>query len=57
VRQGFPNSHHLIIDGASHDDDLFLSSPLILETMLAFLRGESGLRERIVLKPLRFKRP
>lgn len=57
VRQGFPNSHHLVIDGASHDDDLFLSSPLILETMLAFLRGESGLRERIVLKPLRFKRP
>ena len=57
VRQGFPNSHHLIIDGASHDDDLFVSSPLILETMLAFLRSEPGLRERIVLEPLRFKRP
>ena len=57
VRQGFPNSHHLIIDGGSHDDDLFLSSPVILETMLAFLRGESVLPERVVLPPIRFKRP
>jgi pimeloyl-ACP methyl ester carboxylesterase len=57
VRQGFPNSHHLVIDGGSHDDDLFLSSPVILETMLAFLRGESGLPERITLPPIRFKRP
>ncbi len=57
VRRGFPNSHHLIIEGGSHDDDLFLSSPLILETMLAFLRGESALPERVVLPPLRFERP
>ncbi len=57
VRQGFPNSHHLIIEGGAHDDDLFLASPVILETMLAFLRGDSGLVERITLPPLRFKRP
>lgn len=57
VRQGFPNSHHLIIDGGSHDDDLVFSSPVILETMLAFLRGESGLPERVTLPPIRFKRP
>ena len=57
VRQGFPNSHHLIIDGGAHDDDLILSSPVILETMLAFLRGESRLPERVVLPPIKFKRP
>jgi pimeloyl-ACP methyl ester carboxylesterase len=57
VRRGFANSHHLVIDGGSHDDDLFLSSPVIQETMLAFLRGESGLPERITLPPIRFRRP
>lgn len=57
VRQGFPNSHHLVIAGGSHDDDLFLSSPPILETMLAFLSGATELAERITLPQLRFKRP
>jgi pimeloyl-ACP methyl ester carboxylesterase len=57
VRRWFPNSHHLIIDGGSHDDDLILSSPVILETMLAFLRGESGLPERVALPPIRFRLP
>jgi pimeloyl-ACP methyl ester carboxylesterase len=57
VREGFPNNHHLIIDGGSHDDDLFLASPVIVETMLAFLRGESVLPERVALPPIRFKRP
>jgi pimeloyl-ACP methyl ester carboxylesterase len=57
VRRGLPNSHHLIIEGGSHDDDLFLASPLILETMIAFLRGESELAERVSLPPLKFKRP
>jgi pimeloyl-ACP methyl ester carboxylesterase len=57
VRQGFPNSHHLVIDGGSHDDDLILSTPVILETMLAFLRGKTDMPTRVVLPPLRFKRP
>lgn len=58
VRQGFPNSHHLVIDGASHDDDLFISSPVIVEAMVAFLRGgETGwLPTDVALKPIRFKR-
>jgi len=38
VRRGFPNSAHLIVEGASHGDDLFLSSPAILESVLAFAR-------------------
>ncbi|HUO84493.1 MAG TPA: alpha/beta hydrolase [Thermoanaerobaculia bacterium] len=56
VLPGFPNGHHLVIEGGSHDDDLFLSSPEIAETIAAFLRGEQP-RERIVLDPLRFKLP
>jgi pimeloyl-ACP methyl ester carboxylesterase len=38
VRGGFRNSAHLIVEGASHGDDLFLSSPAILESVLAFAR-------------------
>ena len=57
VRAGFPSSHHLIIDGGSHDDDLLLSSPEILATMRAFLRGDSGLTERVRLPPIRLRRP
>jgi hypothetical protein len=57
MRKGLPNSHHLIIDGASHDDDLFLSTPVIRRTMLAFLRRESALPSRVALDPLKFKRP
>ncbi|NNG17480.1 MAG: alpha/beta fold hydrolase [Gemmatimonadales bacterium] len=40
VAAGFPNGRHLVIQGAAHSDPLFLSSPTILETMLAFARGE-----------------
>jgi hypothetical protein len=45
-----------VIEGGSHDDDLFLSSPEIAETMLGFLRGEEP-KSRIVLAPLRFDLP
>ncbi len=40
VRKGFRNSSHLIVEGASHDDDLFFSTTVIKESMLAFMRGE-----------------
>jgi tetratricopeptide (TPR) repeat protein len=40
VAAGFSNGRHLVIQGAAHSDPLFLSSPAILETMLAFARGE-----------------
>jgi pimeloyl-ACP methyl ester carboxylesterase len=38
VRSGFPNAAHLILEGASHGDDLFISSPAILEAVLSFAR-------------------
>ncbi|HUQ20385.1 MAG TPA: alpha/beta fold hydrolase [Gemmatimonadaceae bacterium] len=38
-----PNAMHLILDGASHGDDLFLSSPEVVPTIVKFLSGTSGL--------------
>jgi pimeloyl-ACP methyl ester carboxylesterase len=59
VRKGFRNSTHLIIDGASHDDDLFLSTPKIMETMLAFMRGEklSGELKYTATPTFAFRKP
>lgn len=56
VLPGFPNGRHLVIEGGSHDDDLFLSSPEIAESMMAFLRGGEP-KTRVVLEPIRFKLP
>lgn len=56
VLPGFPRGHHLVIEGGSHDDDLFLSSPKIADAMIGFLRGEEP-PPRIVLEPLRFELP
>ncbi len=41
VAAGFARYHHLVIERATHSDPLFLSSPAILETMIAFLKGEA----------------
>ena len=54
VRRGFPNSEHLIIEGAVHSDPLFLSSPQIKEVMLEFMKGQKISTTRIVLPPLKF---
>ena len=56
VLPGFPNGRHLVIEGGSHDDDLFLSSPEIADAMIAFLRGGEP-AELVVLEPLRFRLP
>ncbi len=56
IRRGFPNSRHLVIEGGSHDDDLLLAAPEILEGMVAFLRGGEP-PERVELAPLRFRLP
>ena len=54
ILKGFPNGKHLVIDGAGHSDPLFLSSPRILEVMLAFLKGEAVEDETIKLPPVEF---
>jgi pimeloyl-ACP methyl ester carboxylesterase len=56
VAAGFPNGVHMVIEGAGHDDDLFLSSPEILAAMRAFLGG-GPVPGRVVLPPLEFATP
>ena len=54
VRKGFPNSEHLIIEGAVHSDPLFLSSPKIKDVMLEFMKGQKPSTTKITLTPLKF---
>jgi pimeloyl-ACP methyl ester carboxylesterase len=54
VRTGFQISTHLIIDGATHSDPLFLSSPKIKDVMLEFMKGEKVSTTNIKLEPLKF---
>jgi hypothetical protein len=54
IMRGFPNGVHLIINGATHSDPLFLSSPKIKVVMLEFMRGAKLSTTRITLPPLKF---
>lgn len=57
LRRTMPNAEHLVIEGAGHSDPLFLSTPKIIESMKAFLRGEP-LKERYVeAAPFKFVPP
>ena len=51
---GFPNSTHLILEGAVHSDPLFLSSPKIKDAMLEFMKGLPVSITRIKLPPMKF---
>ena len=53
-RKGFSNSTHIIIDGAVHSDPLFLSSPLIKDGMMEFLRGQRVTTTKITAAPMKF---
>jgi pimeloyl-ACP methyl ester carboxylesterase len=53
-RTGFPNSTHMIIEGAVHSDPLFLSSPQIKEGMMEFLRGQPVTVTKITAAPMKF---
>ena len=57
VQQGFPKSIHLIIEGAGHGDDLFLSSPKIKEVMIEFIKGGPISTRRIALPQVKFEQP
>jgi pimeloyl-ACP methyl ester carboxylesterase len=50
--RSLPNGAHLIIDGASHGDDLFLSSPEIVPVMLRFLTNHSDTPRHLFLKAI-----
>lgn len=47
----FAHPTHLVIENAGHHDDLFLSSPRIVQAMLAFLRSEPLAFDRIEIPP------
>jgi pimeloyl-ACP methyl ester carboxylesterase len=53
-RVGFPNSTHVIVEGAVHSDPLFLSSPKIKEVMLEFMKGQTVSTTHITPPPMKF---
>ena len=53
-RKGFPNSTHIIIEGAVHSDPLFLSSPKIKEGMVEFLKGQPVTTTKITAPAMKF---
>jgi pimeloyl-ACP methyl ester carboxylesterase len=55
VRLGFPNSRHILIDGAGHGDDLFVSAPEIYDVTLEFITKSNASIDRITLAALRFQ--
>jgi pimeloyl-ACP methyl ester carboxylesterase len=55
VMQGFASSQHLVIERAGHDNELFVSSPQILEVMKEFMGGRKLSTTRIVLPPLKWE--
>jgi hypothetical protein len=54
---GFSRASHIVIDGGAHEDDLFLSSPSIVDAIVRFLRTRRHYSETIVLPKLRFTLP
>lgn len=55
ILKGFPNGHHVLIEGAGHGDELFVSSPKIKDVMLEFMRDVSLSTYKITLPPIRFQ--
>jgi pimeloyl-ACP methyl ester carboxylesterase len=54
VRRGFRKSTHLVIQGAGHDNDLFLSTPVILDRIDAFFSGKKLMDEAVPVHIMRF---
>jgi pimeloyl-ACP methyl ester carboxylesterase len=54
VRLGFPNSAHLVVDGAVHSNPLFLSNPRIKEIIFDFLAGKRIEDTRLDAEPIKF---
>lgn len=54
VRRGFPNSAHLIVDGAVHSNPLFLSNPRIKDVIFDFLAGKPVRDSRLDAEPIKF---
>ncbi|MBC7796074.1 MAG: alpha/beta fold hydrolase [Pyrinomonadaceae bacterium] len=55
VLKGFPNGHHVLIEGAGHGDELFTSSPKIKDVMLEFMRDVPLSTYKITLSEIKFQ--
>ena len=55
VAAGFPNGRQLIVERAGHGE--LAADPEIMDAIVKFLRGEANVPDRVVLSPLRFRRP
>jgi len=55
ILKGFPNGRHVLIEGAGHGDELFVSSPKIKDVMLEFMRDIPLSTQKITLAPFNFK--
>lgn len=55
VIKGFPNSRHVLIEGAGHGNDLFVSSPDIPALMLEYMKSGEVQTDRIQLPPPQFR--
>lgn len=54
IRAGLPNSQHLVIENAGHDEMLFSQAPGLREAIVAFMRDGSVSRKRIAVEPPQF---
>jgi pimeloyl-ACP methyl ester carboxylesterase len=55
ILKGFPNGRHVLIEGAGHGDELFVSSPKIKDVILEFMRDVPLSTQKIPLPPIRFQ--
>ena len=55
IRQGFPNSTMVTIEGAAHGNLLYVGSPQISQVMLEFMKGIPVSATRIALPPVDFE--
>lgn len=49
------NGRHVLIEGAGHGDELFVSSPKIKDVMLEFMRGVPLSTYKITLPVIKFQ--
>lgn len=54
LREGLPNSYHIIVENAGHEEELFSLAPGLDERMISFLRGGAPSEKRITLPPVEF---
>jgi TAP-like protein len=55
IRRGFSHSYRVLIEGAGHGNDLFVSSPDIQKVMVEFMETGRVIQNRITLPLFPFR--